>query len=147
MLTHRVIVSTNDYCTLIGSDVDFDSGPFDITIQPGFINGSANISITCDNVVEQMESFSLKLTTDSPQVLIDKNKAMVQIVDTTGKQEVIIMIYNLVEVMLNSCCELRKFDLWSNWKWKKCNDEINSDSTIICTISSNNWYTEYYCYW
>ena len=87
MLTHSVIVSTNDHCTLLGSGVDFNSGPFDITIQPGFINGSTSIPIICDDVVEKMEIFniSLKLITDNPQVLIDKNEAMVQITDTTGK--------------------------------------------------------------
>ena len=72
---------------------DFNSEPFNITIKAGSINGSANISITCDGVMEGMETFniSLKLATDNPQVLIDKNEAMIQIVDSTGKQVVLIV--------------------------------------------------------
>lgn len=46
----------------IGSGIDFNSNPLNITIDPGMNTGRANISVTCDGVVEESESFDIRLT-------------------------------------------------------------------------------------
>ena len=50
---------------LIGSGMDFNSNPFNITINPEARYGRANISITCDHVVEELKIFALELTLTS----------------------------------------------------------------------------------
>ena len=60
-----MIVNIYTYCTIAGSGIDFNSNPFTITINAGATEGRANISVTCDNEVEGLETFDMKLTLTS----------------------------------------------------------------------------------
>ena len=72
---------------IIGSGVDFDSNPFTITINAGATDGRANIAVTCDNVVEGMETFDMMLTLSSsiPGVTVGRDTSEGEITDSTGK--------------------------------------------------------------
>ena len=80
-------ITTSDYCTLIGSGVDFDSNPINITFAAGEVNKSVSISVMCDKIVEETEKFSitLTLTGNNPQVTLGKNSTIGIISDSTGK--------------------------------------------------------------
>ena len=71
-----------------GSSIDFDSDPFNITIDSGLTTGNYNLSITCDKIVEQNEYFNLTFSTsvNNDQIIIGQSTAIVQITDSTGKQ-------------------------------------------------------------
>ena len=81
---YQLVITT---CTLIGSSVDFDSNPINVTFIPGEVIKSVNISVMCDKIVEGTESFyiSLTLTSISHQVRTGRDRAAVKIEDTTSK--------------------------------------------------------------
>ena len=87
MLTVNNDISSTDYCTVIGSGVDFNSNPFTITIDAGATDGRANVSVTCDNVTEELETFDMRLTltSNSSGVTLGRNTCEGQINDSTGK--------------------------------------------------------------
>ena len=66
--------------------MDFDSNSFTITINAGATDGRGNISVTCDDVVEGLETFdmTLTLTSSSPGVSLGRSTVEGQIVDSTG---------------------------------------------------------------
>ena len=72
--------------TPIGSGVDFNSNPIDITIKAGAMNSSGNISVTCDNEMEGTETFDivLKLKGDNAPVRLGRSKSIGEIKDSTG---------------------------------------------------------------
>ena len=47
-------------------DVDYESGPFNVTIPAGEISVVFNISIIDDNIFERNESFSLSINSSFP---------------------------------------------------------------------------------
>ena len=57
----RMYLSTTCYYDVIGLDVDFSSNPFNITINAEATDGRANVSVTCDDEVEGLESFDMTL--------------------------------------------------------------------------------------
>lgn len=67
---------------------DFNSSRIDLIIKAGAMNGCAKISVACDNVVEEIETFdiNLELKMDNPLVITGRNKSIGQINDSTGKQ-------------------------------------------------------------
>ena len=81
-----VNISTTNYCTVIGSGVDFNSNPFTIRLNAGATEGRANVSMTCDNVTEGLETFDMRLTiaSGSPGVILGRNTSEGQINDSTG---------------------------------------------------------------
>ena len=74
-------------CMYIGSGIDFDSDPFNITIDAGATSGRANISVTCDDVLEGLESFDIRLTLTSniSGITLGMDTAQGEITDSTGK--------------------------------------------------------------
>ena len=77
----------SDYYTPIGSGVDFDSNPITITIEAGSTEGRGNISVSCDNVVEGVETFDMNLTlasSDNPLVRVGRDTSVGRITDSTG---------------------------------------------------------------
>ena len=70
----------------VGSGVDFNSDPFNITISAGATKGRGMVSIAYDNVVEETETFNLSLTlvTISSQIALGTSTAVAQITDNTG---------------------------------------------------------------
>ena len=86
-MTINVFAVYNDYCALTGSGVDFDSDPFDITINAGATEGRANIAVTCDDEVEGSETFDMTLTLpDSANgVTVGRDTCEGVITDSTGK--------------------------------------------------------------
>ena len=86
IINSQYTVSTTNYCTVIGSDVDFNSNPFTITINAGATDGRANVSVTCDDEVEGLESFdmTLTITSNSSGVRLGRDICEGQINDTTG---------------------------------------------------------------
>ena len=71
---------------MIESDVD--SSPFTITINAGAIDGRANISVTCDDEVERLENFDMRLTLTSSisGVTLGRDTSVGQIIDSTGNK-------------------------------------------------------------
>ena len=83
-----VNISTINYCTVIGSGVDFNSNPLTITINAGATDGRANVSLSCDNVTEGLETFDMRLTVTSSSSGVtlgrDTDTCEGQIIDSTG---------------------------------------------------------------
>ena len=74
------------YYTTIGSGVDFDSNPITITIEAGSTEGGGNISVSCDDLVEEVETFNMTLTlaSSNPLVRVGRDTAEGRITDSTG---------------------------------------------------------------
>ena len=67
-------------------NVDYNSGPYNITIPAGMTNASFNISISVDNVLEGNEVFSLTIDQISPvNVIVSDNSTLVMIIDDDRK--------------------------------------------------------------
>ena len=66
--------------------MDFDSNPLSITFGAGVTDVRANISVTCDNIVEELETFDMKLTLLSRNsgVTLGLDSIEGQITDSTG---------------------------------------------------------------
>ena len=71
----------------VGLGRDFISNPFDIIINPGATYGRANVSVTCDNVTEGLETFNmtLSLAGSSSGITLGRDTCEGQINDSTGK--------------------------------------------------------------
>ena len=67
--------------------MDFNSNPFNITINAGDDEGRGNIAVTCDDEVEGSETFDMTLTlTSSPTgVMLGRDTSEGVITDSTGK--------------------------------------------------------------
>ena len=67
--------------------MDFNSDPFTITINAGVTEGRANISVTCDDVIEGLETFdmTLTLTSSSSGVTLGRDTSEGRITDSTGR--------------------------------------------------------------
>ena len=76
----------SDCYTPIGSGVDFDSNPITIIVEAGSTKGRGNISVSCDNVVEGVETFDMNLTlaSDNPLVRVVRDTSVGRITDSTG---------------------------------------------------------------
>ena len=76
-----------DHYILIGSGIDFNSNPFNITINAGATDGRANVSVTCDDVIEERETFDMRLTlvTTNSQLSLGTSTSVGEIIDSTGK--------------------------------------------------------------
>ena len=66
--------------------MDYNSDPFNITINPGATEGRANISVTCDDEVEGLETFDMRLTLTSSGngVTLGRDTSVGEIIDSTG---------------------------------------------------------------
>ncbi|XP_065895704.1 sodium/calcium exchanger 1-like [Dysidea avara] len=75
----------SDYYTPIGSGIDFDSNPITITIEAGSTEGRGNISVSCDNVVEGVETFDMNLTlaSNNSLVRVGRDTSIGRITDST----------------------------------------------------------------
>ena len=88
----------NYVCSIImlfntGSGVDFNSNPFNITINAGATEGRGNVPVVLDNVVEASETFdmTLMLVTSSTQVTLSRSTSVGQIIDSTGKWMILLL--------------------------------------------------------
>ena len=72
---------------IIGSSIDFNSDPITITINAGATIARANISVACDDVLEGLETFDMRLTltSNSSSIALGRDAAEGQIIDSTGK--------------------------------------------------------------
>ena len=74
----------------VGSGKDYNSNPFNITIDAGATEGRANISVTCDDEIEGLETFNmtLSLANGSSKVILGRNiSSEGHIIDNSGKFE------------------------------------------------------------
>ena len=69
----------NGYVT--GKDVDYGSGPYIVMFPVNSNSASFNVSITNDNTLEQNETFTLTLNPPDGVIVVDPDKATVNIVD------------------------------------------------------------------
>ena len=67
--------------------MDFNSNPFTITINAGATEGRANVSVTCDDEVEGLETFDMRLTliNNGSGVMLGRDTCEGQVTDSTGK--------------------------------------------------------------
>ena len=74
-------------CFCIASVIDFDSNPFNITINAGATESRANVSVTCDNEIEGSETFDMTLTLagSATGVMLGRDTSEGVIIDSTGK--------------------------------------------------------------
>ena len=72
---------------MIGSGVDFDSNPITIIFGVGENSTRVNISLMADNLLEEEESFDIRLSLrdDNFQVILGRSRATGRIIDSTGK--------------------------------------------------------------
>ena len=84
------------YCILIGSLVDFDSNPMNITFAAGEVSKSVYVPVMCDKIVEEFERFDiiLALTSNNPQVRIGRDRSVGVIRDSTGNDRTVVSILN-----------------------------------------------------
>ena len=145
-----VNISTTNYCTVIGSGVDFNSNPLTITINAGATDGRANVSVSCDNVTEGFETFDMRLTVTSSSsgVTLGRDTCKGQIIDSTGTSVMYMYVHKFLLLIniLNSWGELQPVIIWSNGRWwySEYNDSI--ESNIISTVWSYDQYNRYHCY-
>ena len=68
--------------------MDFNSNSFTIIINAGAIDGRANVSVTCDDEVEGLETFDMRLTLTSSisGVTLGRDRSAGQIIDSTGSE-------------------------------------------------------------
>ena len=68
--------------------MDFNSNSFNITINAGAMEGRANISVSCDDGVEGLETFDMRLTltSSSTGVTLGRDTSVGQITDSTGNE-------------------------------------------------------------
>ena len=68
--------------------MDYNSSSFTVTIDAGDMEGRANISVTCDDEVEGVETFDMRLTltSSSDGVTLGRDTAVGQITDSTGNK-------------------------------------------------------------
>ena len=68
--------------------MDYNSSSFILTIDAGDMEGRANISVTCDDEVEGVETFDMRLTltSSSDGVTLGRDTAVGQITDSTGNE-------------------------------------------------------------
>ena len=68
--------------------MDYNSSSFTVTIDAGDMEGRANISVTCDDEVEGVETFDMRLTltSSSDGVTLGRDTAIGQITDSTGNE-------------------------------------------------------------
>ena len=80
----------------VGSGVDFNFNPFNITINAGGTEGRGNISVVSDNTVEGLETFNIGLTlvTNSPQITLGRVISEGLITDSTSEH--IILVYSIM---------------------------------------------------
>ena len=71
----------------IGSGIDVNTDPFNITINPGATNSTAKMSVTCDDVAEGSETFDMRLTLTSSisSITLGRDISEGLITDSTGK--------------------------------------------------------------
>ena len=76
----------SDYCTLIGSGVDFDSNPINITFAAGEVSKSVNVPVMCDKIVEITERFDiiLALSSNNHRLRVGRDRSVGLIRDSTG---------------------------------------------------------------
>ena len=74
-------------CTYVGSGIDFNSDPFTITIDAGATIGTEYVSVTCDDVLEGLETFDMRLTLTRrvSGLTLGRDTAEGEITDSTGK--------------------------------------------------------------
>ena len=67
--------------------MDFNSNSFNITINAGATDGRANISVACDDEVEGLETFDMRLTVTSSSTVVElgRDTCEGEISDSTGK--------------------------------------------------------------
>ena len=86
-----MVVLIRTYCiciqAYIGLGVDFNSNPFNITINAGATEGRARVAVTCDDEVEGLETFDmiLALTHNATGVTLGRDTCEGEIIDNTGK--------------------------------------------------------------
>ena len=75
------------YYILTGSSVDFYSNQFSIIIDAGEIIGRFNLSIICDGLAEDHETFdlALALANETNGIIYDQSTAVVEISDSTSE--------------------------------------------------------------
>ena len=69
--------------------MDYDSGPYTVTIPAGQTNATFNVPITDDNILEGNENFTLTINTSSLSNGVtrdDLNQATVTIVDNDDRK-------------------------------------------------------------
>ena len=66
--------------------MDFNSNPFNITVNSGATEGRANVSVTCDDEIEGSETFDMRLTLTSSSngVTLGRDTSVGEIMDSTG---------------------------------------------------------------
>ena len=86
-----------------------------ITINAGATDGRANVSVTCDNVTEGLETFDMRLTvtSNSSGVTLGRDTSEGQITDSTGTWAIPCKFLLLINI-LNSWGELQPIVIWSN---------------------------------
>ena len=72
---------------MIRSGVDFDSNPITIIFGVGEVSKMANVSVSCDNLLENDEEFdiALSLISNNPQVIMGRSSSTGRITDSTGQ--------------------------------------------------------------
>ena len=93
----------NNLCALCAAGMDYVGGSFPITIVPMFAPVCVNISILSDTLVEDVERFSLRLTSDA-QVVSAFGFSVVSIAGETGECECVCVCVCVCECECECVC-------------------------------------------
>ena len=91
-------------CDVVGGGIDYDSGPFTVTIQAGQISSILTVPINDDNILEGNENFNVHINQHSLPIRVfvgDRDQATVTILDDDGKNNSFCIIGSNFESQLN----------------------------------------------
>ena len=89
---------------ITGGEIDYESGPYLVSIPAGQKNTLISVPITDDDILERNETFTLFINKQSlpDHVIVDNpNEAMVTILDDDGKNIIKIEAIILAAVFIN----------------------------------------------
>ena len=66
--------------------MDYDSGPYNVTIPVGKTSGTFNITINDDDISEGNETFMITITSSASITCVDHCQATLTILDNDGKK-------------------------------------------------------------
>ena len=71
--------------------MDYDSGPYNVTIPVGKTSGTCNITINDDDISEGNETFMITITSSASVTCVDHCQATLTVLDNDGKKVVCVV--------------------------------------------------------
>ena len=93
-----LIINNDVFCNYLTDDVDYYSGPYNVTVLKGITTGLLSVTLIDDNLLEGIEEFNLTIELSSlPGGIFPGNhiETLVVIVDNDGNHYFVLIILML----------------------------------------------------